>query len=116
MEINKRLVQTLFDLVVGSMDFGSGYMVDEEVEAMREVAVLLGVDPMNGTPENFKCKYAGSHTWRPCWEPVRGPDGKYLATDPGQAPTSWSCIRCCHVEVTRPETGTFVDRFGKLVK
>ena len=51
----KVLLQVLFDTAVGSMDFGSGFLDDEEVKALRQVAELLGVDPMAGTPYNY-CK------------------------------------------------------------
>lgn len=63
-EIERGLLQILFDTAVNSMDFGSGFLDDEEVAALREVAVLLGVDPMVATPEMFQCKYSGEHIGR----------------------------------------------------
>lgn len=64
MELERRLVEILLDTAVGSLNFGSGMLDDEEVSALREVARLLGVDPMEATPENFKCKYRGEHRTR----------------------------------------------------
>lgn len=59
MAVGKRVLQIVFDTAVHSMDFGSGFLDDEEVLALREVAVILGVDPIVATPDNFKCKYLG---------------------------------------------------------
>jgi len=110
-EIDRRLVEVLFDLAVGSMDFGSGYMVDEDVEVLRQVAVQLGVDPMKGTPENFKCKYDPSlHLWR-----GRDPSYQVLPKGREKEATNWSCHLCgLHVN-DRPTMGTFVDLLGKPV-
>jgi hypothetical protein len=47
----------LFDIAVESMDFGSGFLEDSDVELLREVAVLLGLDPSVGTPDAFYDKY-----------------------------------------------------------
>jgi hypothetical protein len=54
MEVPKEVVQILFDTAVGSMDFGSGFLDDEEVYALRQTAELLGVDPMVATPTNYR--------------------------------------------------------------
>lgn len=51
--VPKALLQMVFDTAVGSMDFGSGFLGDDEVYALRDVAVLLGVDPMDATPSNY---------------------------------------------------------------
>ena len=51
-------LKALFDIAVGSMDFGSGMLDDDEVKALRRVADFIGVDPMEGTPSNFVKKYA----------------------------------------------------------
>ena len=53
----KESVQILFDAMVDSMDFGSGRFDTEEVEALRGVAVVLGVDPDVATPEEFQSRY-----------------------------------------------------------
>lgn len=55
------MLRALFDVAVSSMNFGSGFLDDEEVACLREVAVILGVDPDVATPQNFRCKYRGHH-------------------------------------------------------
>lgn len=62
-EISRAVLCAVFDAAIGSMDFGSGFLDDEEVRALRACAVVLGADPMTATPSNFRCKYSGSHTW-----------------------------------------------------
>jgi hypothetical protein len=46
-------IRILFDTAVGSMDFSSGFLDNEEVEVLRKVAVYLGRDPKEATPSNF---------------------------------------------------------------
>lgn len=62
--VPKALLQILFDTATGSMDFGSGFLGDDEVTALRQTADLLGVDPMLGTPEEYRKRiehdYAGT--------------------------------------------------------
>lgn len=55
--IPKETAQRLFDALVNSMDFGSGFLETDDVEALRGLAVALGVDPATGTPGPFKAKY-----------------------------------------------------------
>ncbi len=50
-------VQDLFDIVTSSMDFGSGFLDVEQIEMLRGVAVLLGVDPMTATPFDQAYRY-----------------------------------------------------------
>lgn len=59
--IDRTLLQVVFDIVTGSMDFGSDFLDNEEVDAMRKVAELIGVDPMLGTPSTHKCRFDGKH-------------------------------------------------------
>jgi hypothetical protein len=59
--VPRGMLQKVFDTAVHSLDFGSGHLDDDEVTALRAVAVLLGADPAIATPENFRCKYAGQH-------------------------------------------------------
>lgn len=61
--IPKLTAQVLFDALVGSMDFGSGFLDSEEVEALRGLAVALGVDPKVATPSEFVSQY--EHTFAP---------------------------------------------------
>jgi hypothetical protein len=66
-------LQKVFDAAIGSMDFTSGFLDDDEVSALREVGELLGVDPLVATPDNFKCKYAGKHEpWSDDYPNLRG--------------------------------------------
>lgn len=53
--------KVVFDVAVNSMDFGSGFLDNEEVEALRAAAVDLGVDPMEATPHGFKAEYCPGH-------------------------------------------------------
>lgn len=46
-------LQVLFDVAVGSLDFASGFLDNDEVRALRRVAKVLGVDPLKATPSNF---------------------------------------------------------------
>ena len=53
----KDVLRIVFDTAIGSLDFGSGFLDDEEVTALRTMAGLLGVDPNEATPYNFRAKY-----------------------------------------------------------
>ena len=57
--------RAVFDIAIGSMNFGSGFLDHEEVEHLRKAAVILGVDPELATPDNFLCQYRDYHdpTW-----------------------------------------------------
>lgn len=55
--------QRVFDALVSSMDFGSGFLETDDVAALRELAVAIGVDPNVGTPAEFKSQYP--HTYEP---------------------------------------------------
>ena len=50
-------LQALLDTAIGSMDFGSGFLDHEEVDCLRRIAVLLGVDPADATPDEFQSTY-----------------------------------------------------------
>lgn len=63
--VPKVLVQILFDAVCNSMDFGSGFLDTEDVEALRTTAALLGVDPKVATPDAMKGNY--EHDYRPSY-------------------------------------------------
>lgn len=65
MNIEKEAVQRLFDMVCNSMDFGSGFLESEDVEVLRDVAVKLGVDPVVGTPYEFRRNYP--HKFKDAW-------------------------------------------------
>ncbi len=57
-------LRALLDVGTGSMDFGSGMLDNEQVEVLRTVAVVLGIDPNVVTPRNFECQYIGHHEFR----------------------------------------------------
>lgn len=57
MKLTVEEVKQLFDLVVGSMDFGSGFLDTDDVNLLRRVAVHLGADPMVATPTEFTRTY-----------------------------------------------------------
>lgn len=61
--IPRLTLQIAFDSAVNSMNFGSGFLDREEVEALRAVAVVLGVDPKVATPRNHWCGYY-EHLWQ----------------------------------------------------
>jgi hypothetical protein len=63
MNIPEDTAKAVFDIAVGSLDFGSGFLDDEQVERLREYAVLIGVNPWEATPENHKPKYCPGHVW-----------------------------------------------------
>jgi len=55
------VLKALLDTAVTSMDFGSGFLNDVDVLAMRTVAVAVGVDPVLVTPSTHACKFKGHH-------------------------------------------------------
>lgn len=67
--LTREQLRLIFDLAVGSMDFGSGFWYEEDVMAARAVAKILGVDPGEGTPTNFRSEF--NH-------PLDGPDFRGL--------------------------------------
>lgn len=72
-------IQAVLDVATMSMDFASGFLDDEQVEALRKLAIVVGVDPIVVTPSNFVCKYTGRHEWQPApqrfTQPPMEPDG-----------------------------------------
>jgi hypothetical protein len=54
--VPKETAQILFDALVGTLDFGSGFLDDDEVCALRDLAVLLGVDPLEATPQTYRVR------------------------------------------------------------
>jgi len=61
--IPKLTAQILFDELTSTLDFGSGFLDTEEVEALRGLAMALGVDPLKGTPAEFVKHYP--HPFKP---------------------------------------------------
>lgn len=56
-EIPRLLLQALVDMAVESMDWGSGFLDTEDVDHLRAAAGILGVNPRNVTPSDFRDKY-----------------------------------------------------------
>lgn len=50
-------LKAIFDLAVGSMNFGSGFLDGDEVAMLRRIAVVIGVDPWVATPRDFKHQF-----------------------------------------------------------
>ncbi len=69
LQIPRVKLQMLFDMIISTMDFGSGFLDTDEVNLLREVAVTLGVDPMKGTPyehaRNYPHPFDGG-SWKNC--------------------------------------------------
>jgi hypothetical protein len=59
----RETAQIVFDALVHSLDFGSGFLDTPEVEALRGLAVALGVDPATATPKEFVKHYP--HVFEP---------------------------------------------------
>jgi hypothetical protein len=67
--IPKEAAQRVFDALVSSMDFGSGFLETDDVTALRTLAVAIGVDPSEGTPLGFVGQYP--HRFRAMTDPQR---------------------------------------------
>ena len=87
LELDRETLRVVFDTAINSMDFGSGFLDDEEVKALRAVAVILGVDPMVATPDTFKCKYGSPHQW----------------ISPVRVTPAWVCLACRMEVKTKPD-------------
>ena len=61
-EIELELLKNLFDLAVGSMDWGSGFWDDEDTACGRAVAELIGVDPIVATPYTYRDRFRHTYT------------------------------------------------------
>jgi hypothetical protein len=102
-EVRRGDLQALLDLATGSMDFGSGFWDEEQVEIARKTAALLDIDMMLVTPSNFTyqygCKAKGQHQWDAvAWTASAGHNIR------------WYCRRCHHTSasVDKP-TGLLPD-------
>lgn len=90
--IRKGDLRAIMDVGTMSMDFGSGFLDNEQVQALRKGAEILGIDPLVVTPSNFTCQYNPPHQWKE--------STYYYATRPPtsraarQPRRSWRCVRC----------------------
>lgn len=57
MEIADEKLQRLFDMIIHSLDFGSGFLEDDDVVLLRDIAKQLGVNPQIATPDDFRSQY-----------------------------------------------------------
>ncbi|SCF42419.1 hypothetical protein GA0070618_6657 [Micromonospora echinospora] len=71
-------LRILFDALCHSLDFGSGFLDTEEVNALRAIAGYLGVNPMVATPSEFVTQY--THDFEASDAPTR--PGKCWASGP----------------------------------
>jgi hypothetical protein len=84
-EIEVEKLKMLFDLVVQSMDFGSGFLDHEDVTLLRETAGIIGADPMEATPSEFRKRIQ---------HPYREPNGNpYISATTG-VPALRPCYWC----------------------
>lgn len=73
----KEAARRVFDALVNSMNFGSGFLETDDVKALRVLAEAIGVDPLDGTPREFMPDFP--HPFEPA--PVGGVAG-FLAKYP----------------------------------
>lgn len=97
-EVRKGDLRAVLDVATMSMDFGSGFLDNEQVEALRKAAIILGLDPKVATPANFTCHYDGAHDWR-----ASGYGGRRL----------WRCVKCA--QTREPSTPDEVRAFDAEV-
>jgi hypothetical protein len=88
--VTKKVLRDVLDVATMSMDFASGFMDDEQVEALRTAAVALGIDQMVVTPSHYVCKYRGTHQW------------ELRHWGVGHRNEVWWCVNCQHTSNTRP--------------
>ncbi len=81
-EIRTELLKSVFDIAVGSLDFGSGFLDNDQVDDLREIAVLLGVDPVDATPGEHRARYCTGHDWQQHGQPYRNGN------------IAWKCAVC----------------------
>lgn len=106
-QVRRGDLRALLDLATGSMDFGSGFWDDEQVEIARKVAGVLNIDPMLATPSNFTFKYGcrarGEHKWRKLEEPwiLRYGEGPSV---------KWICDVCRHTSTSDEPSNDMNER------
>lgn len=91
-EVRKGDLRAALDVATMSMDFASGFLDNEQVEALRKIATIIGIDPVLATPHNFVCQYGKGHQWQEYqWK------NPLLDTRP-----HWECVVCRHVTFDDP--------------
>lgn len=71
MPLKRGTIKTMFDIICCSLDWGSGFLDTDEVITLRDVAVLLDVDPMEATPANMRPSFQHDFT-PPVYKPLGG--------------------------------------------
>lgn len=99
-------LRAVFDIAVHSLDFGSGFLDTDEVNHLRAVAESLGVDPLEGTPREFKSTYP--HPFCGEWSEddecmVSGGRCSKPAGDPIHVPETGSECHQCGDDPHRPD-------------
>jgi len=84
-------VQDMFDIIVASLDFGSGFLDWQQIEMLRAVAVLLGVDPMMATPSEHARSYPHRFETNSVWATAAPLRCRFCSQDSKHD---------CHVEAT----------------
>lgn len=74
--------RAVFDIAIHSLDFGSGFLDNEQVDRLRDMAGYLGVDPREATPSEHRRRYCTGHDWQP---------GRRAYND---GTIVWKCERC----------------------
>ena len=90
--IRKGDLRAVLDVATMSMDFASGFLDNEQVEALRKIAEIIGINPLVATPSNFVCQYSTGHQWQ-----QQPGNTKYA-----RGPDYWMCITCRHMSLTDP--------------
>lgn len=76
--------QAVFDIAIHSLDFGSGFLDNEQVDHLRAYAVHLGVDVLEATPSEHRARYCTGHKWE-----AKGPAFR-------NGNVHWRCAVCLH--------------------
>lgn len=99
--IRKGDLRAIMDVATGSMDFGSGFLDNEQVEALHVGAVILGIDKIIVTPSNFVCQYAGHHDWTPVTWGGGGYACKICRHHQAEQPTEYTPPSAEQLEIVR---------------
>jgi len=85
-------VKALLDMATSSMDWGSGFLDHDEVAVLRRVAVAIGSDPIDATPNEWRSQYA--HAYKPTMRSVWEPYNPLTAPRPKRLPDIEVCEHC----------------------
>ncbi len=104
--ISKEDAQCIFDLALSMDGACSGYMETDDVKAMRRLAIALGIDPIEATPEEFVSQFP--HKWKP-GQPDVGAYRGWVRLDREDTE------HANNISVRRPETdGEVIERVGPI--